>query len=114
VYPEADAAMACNLCRGPKAGRALFFGEGEDQGTQADLVFGGVTVITGEAWGGAVQALLLSVPDHVGAFLDSEDKGINTEHACMLLAWCPCMATADMHGICNLFVQVSWEALREV
>lgn len=36
------------VCRGPKAGRALFFGEGQGQGEQADLVFGGVTVITGK------------------------------------------------------------------
>lgn len=34
--------------RGPKAGRALFFGESE-RGEEADLVFGGVTVVTGGA-----------------------------------------------------------------
>lgn len=31
---------------GPQAGRALFFGA-DDRGSSADLVFGGVTVLTG-------------------------------------------------------------------
>jgi hypothetical protein len=34
-------------CRGPKAGFALFFAAGS-QPQEADLVFGGVTVVTGE------------------------------------------------------------------
>ncbi|EFJ49042.1 hypothetical protein VOLCADRAFT_59957 [Volvox carteri f. nagariensis] len=83
---------------GPKAGRALFFGA-DDSGGSADLVFGGVTVITGVV-GSVAGGLAL---DKMGSTLRNANLlcGVSTLAGCcfLLLAFTTSRTFAAFMGV---------------